>query len=137
MRFRNVPRRDLLSACAEPGPDDGLDPRMARRLPRHQVPNRKALQLCGQVARTLAGILAGECGDDLLRDLAVDAVAPAPNSARLLVTLRPVVAAGPIDPVPILARLERARGLFRREVAAAIHRRRVPDLLFRIAVPPG
>lgn len=132
MRFRHVPRRDLLSACAEPGPDDGLDPRHLRQLPRRQVPNRKALQVCGQVARTLAGVLAGECGDDLLRDLVVDVVVPAPNSARLLVTLRPAVVQ-PFDAALILARLEKARGLFRREVAAAIHRRRVPDLLFRLA----
>lgn len=137
MRFRNVPRRDLLAFCTETGPEDGLDPRTARELPRRTVPNRKALQLCGQVARTLAGVLAGECGDDLLRDLVVESVVPAPTSARLLVTLVPAAGAGPVDPGTVLARLERVRGLFRSEIAAAVHRRRVPDLMFRVVVPPG
>ena len=34
------------------------------------VKNRKALQLCDQVLQTLSRVLAWECRDDLLRDLA-------------------------------------------------------------------
>ena len=47
--------------------------------------NRKALQLCGEVGRTLSQVLAWESGDDLLRDVVVDSVTPAPDSSRLLV----------------------------------------------------
>ena len=49
--------------------------------------NRKALQLCAQVAQTLGVVLAGECGEDLLRELFVTSVVPAPDSSRLLVMI--------------------------------------------------
>lgn len=73
--------------AAERGPDDGIDP---RTLPRHtggKVANRKALQLCRQVEQTLGSLLAGGCGDAVLRDMLVQSVVPAPDSTRLLVTL--------------------------------------------------
>src|SRR4051812_20136030 len=87
MTFRKISRNDLLSGAAEVGAQDGQDPRFDRDEASTTVPNRKALLLCGQVARTLADVLPG-CGDDALRDLLVESVAPAPNSARLLVTVR-------------------------------------------------
>jgi ribosome-binding factor A len=130
MMFRRVSRRDLLSACSGIGPDDGVDPRYDRPVDPRKVPNRKALQLCGQVADTLALVL-GECGDDVLRDLRVVSVAPAPTSARLLVTV--ARAAGAEEEVDQLAaRLEQARGKLRSEIAAAVHRRKAPDLTFRV-----
>jgi ribosome-binding factor A len=128
----------MLSSCAEPGPEDGIDPRLVRHQDDHgRVPNRKALQLCRQVAETLAGVLAGECNDDLLRIVRVDSVTPAPNSSRLLVTLSPDVTGPDVDAGMIQQRLEQLRGRLRAEVAAAIHRRRCPDLLFRVVSPPG
>ena len=48
--------------------------------------DRKALQLCHQVAETLEEVLA-ECGDGLLQALRVLDVEPAPDASRLLVTL--------------------------------------------------
>src|SRR5437660_11636997 len=73
---RNEPR----PLSADVGPEDGLDPRdFFRREPPRRT-NRKALQLCRQVERTLGFVLAGECGDDLLRELCVVSVVPAPNS---------------------------------------------------------
>ena len=87
MKSRKPSRRQILSSCHEIGPDDGVDPRTFFRDPARPKTNRKALQLCGQVARTLQAVLAGETGDDLLRELQVESVVPAPTSARLLVTL--------------------------------------------------
>ncbi len=130
MAFRRVSRRGLLSACAEVGPGDGIDPRLEGRGPSGKVPNRKALQLCGQAARTLAGALA-ESADDLLRDLVVVSVVPAPYSARLLVTVSPSPAAPDAEAARVLACLERERGRLRSEVAAAVCRRKAPDLTFR------
>jgi ribosome-binding factor A len=88
-----------------------------------KVPNCKAVQLCGQVTQVLVDALACSA-DDVLRDLLVEAVVPAPSSARLLVTVRkpPEVAAA-----TVLARLEGARGWLRGEVAGAVHRRKTPD----------
>jgi ribosome-binding factor A len=131
MAFQRVSRRGLRTACAEVGPGDGIDPRREGRGPSGSVPNRKALQLSGQVARTLSGLLA-ESEDELLRDLLVVSVAPAPYASRLLVTVAPSPAAEAVEAAAVLARLERVRGRLRTEVAAAVHRRKAPDLTFRV-----
>lgn len=131
MGSRKLNDRELRSFCTDVGAEDGCDPRLDRREGVGKVPNRKALQLCAQVERTLAGVLA-DCGEDLLRDLLIESVIPAPNASRLLVTVRPAV---PIEPAVVLERLEHARAKLRTEVVAAIHRRRAPDLLFRVSQP--
>lgn len=129
MAFQRPSRADLLAGCSEVGPDDGIDPRTGFHLSRPRVKNRKALQLCAQVAETLALVLAGEC-DDLLRDLGIVSVQPAPNSAALVVTL---AAPTDIEPAAVLERVQRVAGKLRHEVAAAIHRKRVPLLSYRLA----
>ena len=126
MSPRRISRRSLLSGCDAVGPGDGLDPRLDRDGP-HKVANRKALQLCRQVARVLAEAFPA-LGDDRLRDLHVEAVTPAPNSSRLLVTLS---CPGGEDE-DATAWLEQAGGLLRTEVATAIHRKRAPELVFRV-----
>lgn len=136
MRFKNPLHKQLFSYCDAPGPEDGVDPRVVSRHGPRKVKNRKALQLCGQVERTLAWVLQGECGDDLLRDLLVASVVPAPDSTRLLVTVYPGPAAG-TAPGDFLERLHRAYGKLRGEVAAAIHRKKVPELIFRVAEAGG
>ena len=122
----------MQSCCDSLADDDGVDPRTLFRKPIGKVPNRKALQLCGQVARAL-GVVLGECGDDVLRNLGVAAVDPAPDSSRLLVAVYSLE--GSTDPEAVVERLGRAYGLLRSEVAAAIHRRKVPELTFRIVKP--
>jgi ribosome-binding factor A len=128
MPSRKISRRQLLASCAEVRADDGRDPRLDRREGSAKVPNRKALQLCAQVARTLMGVFA-DCGDDVLRDLDIESVTPAPNASRLLVTVRPLV---PVETAIVRERLEHARAKLRSEAVAAIHRRRAPDLLFHV-----
>jgi hypothetical protein len=86
MSRKKPSHKDMLPLCSQLGPEDGLDPRLAPRDFSSRGPGRKVLQLCGQVARTLNGAFA-DSGDAVLRDLAVIAVTPAPNSARLLVTV--------------------------------------------------
>ncbi len=123
--------RKPMPLASETGPEDGIDPRLLPRYERGKVTNRKALQLCRQVERTLTTLLAGACGDDVLHELLVQSVIPAPDSTRLLVTLtriRPDAVA--VDEV--LAHLQRAHGLLRHEVAAAIHRRKTPELTFHV-----
>ena len=128
MTTRKFPRNDLLSSCAAVGSQDGQDPRYDRPDEPVKVGNRKALLLCGQVQQTLADVLAG-CADDVLRDLLVESVVPFTTAVRLLVTVRKPA---DLDAATVSAHLERARGLLRSEVAAAIHRRKTPDLLFRV-----
>jgi ribosome-binding factor A len=128
MPRRKISRRALLSACDEPSTEDGRDPRFDRREGSGKVPNRKALQVCAQVERTLSGVFV-ELGDEVLRDLLIDSVTPAPNAARLLVTVRKPPG---INTDAVLEHLQRAHGKLRAEAVAALHRRRAPDLLFRV-----
>jgi ribosome-binding factor A len=131
MRFRRVSRRSILSASTEVGSGDGLDPRFDRPDGPARVNNRKALQLCSQIARTLALVL-NDTSDTILQNLLVESVVPYPTSVRLLVTVAPVVREG-VDESRIAEHLEANRARLRCEVASAVHRRKVPDLCFRIA----
>jgi len=122
------PQIELL--CAQIGPEVGLDPRYVRREPPPNRGRRKTLQLCKQVERALCLALAGDCADRVLGDLQVISVEPAPNSARLLVTVSPSPSAAPVDPTDVTAHLARASGKLRCEIAAAIHRKKTPELAF-------
>src|SRR4051794_8042206 len=68
---------------------EAIDPSTFFGDPAAPAPNRKTLQLCRQVARTLGVVLAGEIHDDVLAGVLVDGVAPAPDASRLLVTVLP------------------------------------------------
>jgi ribosome-binding factor A len=98
--------------------------------------DHKSWQLCRQVAHTLDGVLA-ECGDGALQSLRVMSVVPSPDASRLLVTLTPleIHPGKPFDAVQILRHLRHATGYLRREVAAAVTRRRTPLLVYQLAEP--
>lgn len=102
-------RREL---CSELGPDDGLDPRLRGRH-RDPLSNVRDLRLCGEVACILSLEL-----DDVL----VERVEPAPDATRLRVWVH----------TDKLEALERQRPRLRAAVAAAIRRKRVPDLVFAV-----
>jgi ribosome-binding factor A len=121
--------------CSELGPDDGIDPRDLLREAARKKGGRKTLQLCGQVAEALNYALAAVCNDDVLRELSVVAVQPAPDESRLLVTVAPTLP-GPCDPTQVLSHLQQALGKLKTEVATSIHRKRVPELTFRVALDP-
>ena len=92
----------------------------------------KSLQLCEQARRALEFAFACECRDAVLSDLAVIGVMPDPSVRRLRVWLR-----GPVDMDEethhrVVQRLAAARGFLRAQVAAAIHRRRTPELAFEL-----
>jgi hypothetical protein len=116
---------DRKPPCAEWREGDGTDPRFELRYERGAAPNRKALQLCRQVERILAGVLA-ESSDDVLRELRVDSVVPGTDSGRLLVTV-----SGELPPDAALQALGKALSRLRHQVAAGIHRRKTPELIFR------
>jgi len=114
---------------------EALSPRTNRNSVRHNKSDRKTQQLCRQVQRALSLALAGECYDDVLRELYVEAVLPAPDASRLLV--RVVIPAHvEVALADVLERLDRARGRLRQLVAEAITRKRAPELDF-IPASPG
>lgn len=133
-----MPRKPIRdeNLSADAGPDDGLDPRYDRRGGR-PAGKRKTLQLCREAERTLSAVLAGECDDDVLRELVVLSVVPAPNAGRLLVTVALPASAG-VPAEEALRRLLGAAGQLRIEVAAAVSRRKTPELAFRVVTdaPP-
>lgn len=97
-------------------------------------PQRKTLQLCSQVAETLSMVLA-EMPDDVLRDLMVEDVRPAPDASQLLVTLRPAPSAVLFNAARAQEALQAAAKDIRLEVAGAINRRRAPTLIYRVLDP--
>lgn len=98
--------------------------------------SHKTAQLCRQVFRAVSLAL-GECGDDVLRELTVVDVEPAPDAARLLVRVGLPAGDHATAAHEVLARLAAATGFLRRKVAAAITRKRAPELTFTFAAPPG
>jgi len=97
--------------------------------------DRKTLQLCGQVSDTLNLTLAGDSGDDVLSELQVISVVPAPDASQLLVVLAPTLVGGP-DEKQVITALAEASVRLRAEVASAITRRRAPKLLFQFVNCP-
>ncbi len=131
MNRKRVSRKQLESLCGEVHPDDGIDPADFFRPARKQNSSqRKAWQLCHQVADTLNLVLSSEV-DDVLRDVHVVAVTPAPDASQLLVLVAPAVPGQSVNATDVLARLDAAAGRLRSEVAAAITRRRAPKLVFQ------
>jgi ribosome-binding factor A len=80
--------------------------------------DRKLRQLCRAVARTLGFVLPP--------DVAVIDVLPAPDAGRLL-----VIVSG--DPSTAGGAVAQSAGRIRCEVAAALRRRRAPEIVFRFA----
>jgi ribosome-binding factor A len=124
-------REELLAHCGELRDDDCVDPREYFRPTASSGRQRKTRQLCSQIAQALALILSSEFDNDLLLGLTVLAVEPAPNESQLLVTLQSD-AAQPHEREAVLARLVQATGFLRAGVAAAITRKRAPQLIFRV-----
>lgn len=130
--YNKRPLKDEQWPCDDPREGDGLDPRLEQHS-HNKVANRKARQLCAQVA-TAINLALGESRNDHLRDLYCDSVVPAPDSTQLLVTLvrhedfnRHTTYASAEE---ILLALNQAAGWLRTEVAHYISRKRVPQLKF-------
>jgi ribosome-binding factor A len=123
-------REALLAHCGELRDDDCVDPREYFKPTANHGRQRKTRQLCSQVAQALALILSSEFDDDLLLGLTVLAVEPAPNESQLLVTLQSDAETNLRN--AILTRLVQATGFLRAEVAAAITRKRAPQLVFQV-----
>jgi hypothetical protein len=95
--------------------------------------DRKTLQLCRQVHRALMLALAGECGDEVLRDVSAEAVEPMGCASQLLVRI--ALPVGVVIPATdVLQRLNECTPRLRASIAAAICRKRVPMLSF-VLVP--
>ena len=97
----------------------------------HGRSRHRTLQLCAQVQEALAYALS-ECSSEVLQDLLVVAVEPAPDESHLLVVVQDTAAHGV---ALVLAELDDAKGHLRHAVAESIVRRRAPLLSFTVAPP--
>jgi ribosome-binding factor A len=132
MSRRFGPPANWADVTDEPGPEDGTDPKEWHKQPwdAPQAAGRKARQLCGQVAEALHAAVGG-CADPAVRPLAVVSVDPAPHTGRLRVVLA-LPPDGGVTRAEAEAGVARAAGRLRAEVAAAVHRRHAPELVFEI-----
>ena len=119
--------------CGASGPDDGIDPRiLVNREQKNKDTTRKDRQLCKEVYRALTLAtsnfdLHGALG------LTIDSVVTAPAASRLRVAVSFARTVSIDDAEYAVGRLRAATGILREELAAAISRKRVPDLTFVLA----
>jgi ribosome-binding factor A len=97
---------------------------------------RKLEQLSRQIEERLALVLAGEVADPHVAALTLLGVEPEPGSANMVVVLALPAGAGPEEALVVTRRLELLRSFLRAEVAGAIHRKRTPNLVFRVVPAP-
>ncbi len=98
--------------------------------------SRKDLQLAAQIARSIESTLLGECEDEVLQNLSVEAVEAAPGR-RLLVRLLVHAPGSALPREEVLARLEAARPLIVQRAAEDVTRRGLPELSFWLVRAPG
>ncbi|MBA3480859.1 MAG: ribosome-binding factor A [Pirellulales bacterium] len=129
-------RKQMLAHCGSIHEDDGIDPREFFKTDRSsRKDNRKALQLCRQVAETLEQVFSGETGDEVVAGLHVSSVVPTPDSSRLLVTLVAACDDEQFDLRAVEKKLADSRGRLRSAVAMTITRRKTPVLAFEVIGP--
>lgn len=134
MKRHQRTRDELSSHRAEVDADDGLDLRdFFKKENRPTSAGRKAQQLCSQVSETLQQVFA-ESTDPVVQSLQVVSVAPAPDASQFLVVVTPSIGAQ-VSAAEASAALARAGGWLRGEIASAITRKRVPQLVFRFLPP--
>ncbi len=127
MKYRRNRKDGEVPSFVDPEFADSLEDSRGDSGPRRRHGDHKARQLCRQVQRALNLALAGECGDEVLADLFVEDVTPAPNCGHLLVHV--IVPAGR-SVQDVMSRLQRVAPRLREEVAMAITRKRAPELSF-------
>lgn len=92
----------------------------------------KTAQLCRQVFQALSLALA-ECADDILRELILYDVQPAPDASRLLARVGfSASVTAPIPAAEVMQRLTQASGFLRHQIALAITRKRAPEIFFAL-----
>jgi ribosome-binding factor A len=113
--------------------DADADDLFGERRSRRRGVTFKDQQLCEQVFQILSVAMA-DLGDEVLRQLSIETVEMGPDASRLSVAvLMPPGQAVPWDDV--MDRLGRVRGVLRSEIASGIHRKRTPELSFRVVMP--
>ncbi len=91
--------------------------------------DRKMLQLCAAIRRTLELTLVGDFEDEVLQNMSIESVEPvAGNRVQVMFMVHPP--GSELEKSEVLARLEAARPHMIEEIARAVNRRSLPELTF-------
>lgn len=112
--------------------DDGADASPDFRNSGRRIKTHKLQQLCTQVRRALELALLGELHDPIFAHCEIEDVRPGTDAGILRVLISYEEAACPEQ---VLLALQQAHGLLRAEVARAIHRKRIPEMVFELRHP--
>ena len=136
MTSRRASLREIAALCDSPGPEDGVDPRLAARgsSRKKEKAAKKDRQLAKQAEHALRLAFA-ELSDEDGDGIVVLGVEPAPDSGHLRVILLDERTDQDVDPADVEDLLARVEPLLRAAVARAVHRKRAPALSFVFA--PG
>jgi len=122
--------------CGELGSDDGVDPRILfSREDRKRDLTRKNRQLCKEVHKALMLAVSELVDQRWTHGVTIDNVRPTSDASRLRVIVAFAQPPTAEHAAHALARLGDISGHLRHEIAAAIHRKRVPELTFEMAPP--
>ncbi len=101
---------------------------MARNPSRRPDPHKEE-RFHAQIGRAVEDALVGLCNDEVLQNISVLSVEPAPGN-RLLVSLTVHPPGADLPKAEVLERLELARGIITGEVVRCVSRRQIPELSF-------
>lgn len=119
----------MLQLCGEIHEDDGIDPREYFKSDfNSRKDDRKARQLCAQVAQTLHLVLS-DCDDPLVQMMDVTMVTPNPDGQCLRVH---VTCSQQCSHEQAILAIEQQAARLRFEISRSIHRKRVPNLVFAL-----
>lgn len=123
----------MLESCGNIHDDDGIDPlTYFKSNHRNRHENRKTKQLCQQVARTL-NLSLNDCDDPLVQAMYLIGVQPAPDSSCLLIHVECDCDTEEFDHGAAMLALRNQTARLQFEISRAIHRKRVPNLMFSIS----
>jgi hypothetical protein len=137
--IRTRPDDGMREWVASPRSGDGIDPkeekRQQARRQRKRKPDYSTQRLAKQVFDALClGSSLTEIG---LEDFTVTGVQPLGGSGQFLVEIQSVAPLSAFDPLEAEERLRLASGKIRFEIAGYLHRKRVPELKFRVIPSPA
>ncbi len=139
MKINNKWLDEVACLCAEPGPEDGIDPRYLSSVQGRKVDHQKSSRLCNEVVKVLSLVLAGEMSNPVLQALLVVDVTTEGNGQYLRVSLGYMEQGVEIDEIQVLTALIQVQGYLRSVIAQHINRKHVPVLRFHYVglIEPG
>ncbi len=129
--------RDAATMIGSVREGDGVDPRLERlqrgRSGGRRKPDYGAERLAHQIRDCLQ--FSSVLSDVGLEQFAFVGVVPGQRNGQFMIEVAPLDPAAAYDPQQVEQMLDSCRGRVRAEVAAGVHRRKAPDIAFRVRRP--